>query len=42
LTSAETNVGISSLKEELTDAKNLFWGHSGVGKSSLLNKMYPN
>jgi len=41
LTSAETNVGISSLKEELTDAKNLFWGHSGVGKSSLLNKMYP-
>jgi ribosome biogenesis GTPase len=41
LTSAETNVGISSLKEELKDAKNLFWGHSGVGKSSLLNKMYP-
>jgi len=41
LTSTETNVGISSLKEELKDAKNLFWGHSGVGKSSLLNKMYP-
>ncbi len=41
LTSAETNVGISLLKEELKDAKNLFWGHSGVGKSSLLNKMYP-
>jgi ribosome biogenesis GTPase len=41
LTSAETNVGISSLKEELRDAKNLFWGHSGVGKSSLLNKIYP-
>ena len=41
LTSAETNVGISNLKEEIKDAKNLFWGHSGVGKSSLLNKMYP-
>ncbi|MBE0572375.1 MAG: ribosome small subunit-dependent GTPase A [Ignavibacteriaceae bacterium] len=41
LTSAETNTGILSLKEELKDAKNLFWGHSGVGKSSLLNKMYP-
>jgi len=40
LTSAETNVGISLLKEELRDAKNLFWGHSGVGKSSLLNKLY--
>ena len=42
LTSAETNVGISLLKEELRDAKNLFWGHSGVGKSSLLNKIYPD
>ena len=41
LTSAETNLGILNLKEELKDAKNLFWGHSGVGKSSLLNKMYP-
>jgi ribosome biogenesis GTPase len=41
LTSAETNAGISLLKEELKNAKNLFWGHSGVGKSSLLNKMYP-
>lgn len=41
LTSAETNVGISLLNEELKGAKNLFWGHSGVGKSSLLNKMYP-
>jgi ribosome biogenesis GTPase / thiamine phosphate phosphatase len=41
LTSAETNFGISLLKEELRGAKNLFWGHSGVGKSSLLNKLYP-
>jgi ribosome biogenesis GTPase len=41
LTSAQTNVGISLLKVELKNSKNLFWGHSGVGKSSLLNKMYP-
>lgn len=42
LTSAETNEGMSLLKEELKDGKNLFWGHSGVGKSSLLNKMFPD
>jgi ribosome biogenesis GTPase len=41
LTSAETNQGLQFLKEEIQNAKNLFWGHSGVGKSSLLNKMYP-
>lgn len=41
LTSCETGEGISSLKEELKGTKNLFWGHSGVGKSSLLNKMFP-
>ena len=41
LTSAENNTGLSLLKEELKGAKNLFWGHSGVGKSSLLNKMFP-
>lgn len=41
LTSIETNEGIASLKNEIREARNLFWGHSGVGKSSLLNKMYP-
>jgi ribosome biogenesis GTPase len=41
LTSIETDEGILSLKNEIHGAKNLFWGHSGVGKSSLLNKMYP-
>jgi ribosome biogenesis GTPase len=41
LTSVENNNGILSLKEELTGLINLFWGHSGVGKSSLLNKMFP-
>ena len=40
--SAVTNVGISLLKEEIKGAKNLFWGHSGVGKSTLLNKMFPD
>ncbi|MCW8804129.1 MAG: ribosome small subunit-dependent GTPase A, partial [Ignavibacteriaceae bacterium] len=37
LTSVENNTGITLLKEELKGAKNLFWGHSGVGKSTLLN-----
>ena len=41
LTSAETNEGVKLLQEEITGTKNLFWGHSGVGKSSLLNKMFP-
>jgi ribosome biogenesis GTPase len=41
LTSIETDEGIASLKNEIREARNLFWGHSGVGKSSLLNKMYP-
>ncbi|MBK9097884.1 MAG: ribosome small subunit-dependent GTPase A [bacterium] len=42
LTSIETGIGIQQLQNEMKGAKNLFWGHSGVGKSSLLNKMYPN
>jgi len=41
LTSVKADEGISSLKNEIQGAKNLFWGHSGVGKSSLLNKMFP-
>lgn len=41
LTSAETNEGLESLKREIAGNKNLFWGHSGVGKSSILNKMFP-
>jgi ribosome biogenesis GTPase len=40
-TSALTNEGIDDLKKLLTGSKNLFFGKSGVGKSSLLNKMYP-
>jgi len=41
LTSAETNKGLESLKKEISGSRNLFWGHSGVGKSSILNKMFP-
>ena len=41
LTSAETNEGLEALKREIAGNKNLFWGHSGVGKSSMLNKMFP-
>lgn len=41
LTSAETNQGLELLMKEISGKKNLFWGHSGVGKSSLLNKMFP-
>jgi ribosome biogenesis GTPase len=41
LTSCETDEGIKLLKKEILGTKNLFWGHSGVGKSTLLNQMYP-
>ncbi len=40
-TSALTKTGVKDLKSELKGKINLFWGHSGVGKSSLLNVMYP-
>ena len=35
------NSGVAEIKKMLEGKKNLFWGQSGVGKSSLLNKMYP-
>lgn len=41
LMSAETGEGIDSLKEELTNKTSLFSGHSGVGKSTLLNLLSP-
>ncbi len=41
LTSTKTDTGIEELKSKLPNQKNLFWGQSGVGKSSLLNKIYP-
>jgi ribosome biogenesis GTPase len=42
LTSAKTNLGINELHKGLLGKKNLLCGHSGVGKSSLLNKIYPH
>lgn len=33
--------GIGEIKNLLTGRKNLFWGQSGVGKSSVINEMYP-
>lgn len=41
-TSAENGYGIETLKEVLSEKKTLFFGHSGVGKSSLINKIAPN
>ena len=41
ITSTKTGEGIISLKKLMINSRNLFWGHSGVGKSSLLNKIFP-
>jgi len=41
LTSTKENTGIEELQEELKDKTSLISGHSGVGKSSLLNVIFP-
>ena len=41
-TSAKTNIGMDKLKKLFKEKKNILWGQSGVGKSSLLNKIYPD
>ena len=41
LTSAETNTGLKELNQSILGKLNLFWGHSGVGKSTILNTMFP-
>ncbi len=40
LTSVINDINIDKIKSRLDGTKSLFWGQSGVGKSSLLNKMY--
>lgn len=39
--SNETGVGIDEVKKAITNGTVVFTGNSGVGKSSLINKMYP-
>ncbi|MCF6270754.1 MAG: ribosome small subunit-dependent GTPase A [Melioribacteraceae bacterium] len=41
VTSVVSNIGLYELKESLSNSANLFCGQSGVGKSSLLNALYP-
>ncbi len=40
-TSVIQKIGIEELRKSISGKVNLFWGQSGVGKSSLLNAMYP-
>lgn len=42
LTSAKKLTGLDNLLASLKGKKNLFWGQSGVGKSSLFNLLFPN
>lgn len=41
-TSIVTSAGLDELNSSFIGRKNLFWGQSGVGKSTLLNKIYPH
>ena len=42
LTSCKTDEGIQSLTDELNQRTSIFVGQSGVGKSSLINRILPN
>lgn len=39
--SAKKEMGLENIKILCEGKKNLFWGQSGVGKSTILNKLYP-
>lgn len=41
-TSVKTGEGIEDLRAIINGKKSLFWGQSGVGKSSLLNYLFPH
>lgn len=41
LTEAVNSVGVEAIKENLKGKVSAFWGQSGVGKSSILNALYP-
>lgn len=41
LTSAAEEEGLDAIRELMTGKKNILWGQSGVGKSSLINKLFP-
>ncbi|NWF88546.1 MAG: ribosome small subunit-dependent GTPase A [Ignavibacteriaceae bacterium] len=41
-TSTLNSTGLPELASLLKNKTNIFWGQSGVGKSSLLNKIYPH
>jgi ribosome biogenesis GTPase / thiamine phosphate phosphatase len=40
--SAKADIGMDKLRDLFMDKKNILWGQSGVGKSSILNKIYPD
>jgi len=41
VTSVTENIGINEVRASLEGKVNLFWGSSGVGKSSILNSLFP-
>ncbi len=40
--SAVNGKGLDKVKDSLKNKVNIFWGQSGVGKSTILNSMFPN